>query len=169
MIDNNVVNNKTNNFSLELLSPKQLKLLQGSLISMMLAIRDSTKKYDSIELKVSLAGLVTDLLSKLDDRTKVVVKDGDSIDDMDMIQIKETLLEIDLPKTIEYDKDKYLSYLDIYNTYEKLFDTIKDIETDDKNMEEALVKIIDEFENVKNDLKIFDLNNYPNINKLINS
>lgn len=169
MIDNNVVNNKTNNFSLELLSPKQLKLLQGSLISMMLAIRDSTKKYDTIELKVSLAGLVTDLLSKLDDRTKVVVKDGDSIDDMDMIQIKETLLEIDLPKTIEYDKDKYLSYLDIYNTYEKLFDTIKDIETDDKNMEEALVKIIDEFENVKNDLKIFDLNNYPNINKLINS
>lgn len=169
MIDNNVVNNKTNNFSLELLSPKQLKLLQGSLISMMLAIRDSTKKYDSIELKVSLAGLVTDLLSKLDDRTKVVVKDGDSIDDMDMIQIKETLLEIDLPKTIEYDKDKYLSYLDIYNTYEKLFDTIKDIETDDKNMEESLVKIIDEFENVKNDLKIFDLNNYPNINKLINS
>ena len=169
MIDNNVVNNKTNNFSLELLSPKQLKLLQGSLISMMLAIRGSTKKYDSIELKVSLAGLVTDLLSKLDDRTKVVVKDGDSIDDMDMIQIKETLLEIDLPKTIEYDKDKYLSYLDIYNTYEKLFDTIKDIETDDKNMEEALVKIIDEFENVKNDLKIFDLNNYPNINKLINS
>lgn len=169
MINNNVVNNKTNNFSLKLLSPKQLKLLQGSLISMMLAIRDSTKKYDSIELKVSLAGLVTDLLSKLDDRTKVVVKDRDSIDDMDMIQIKETLLEIDLPKTIEYDKDKYLSYLDIYNTYEKLFETIKDIETDDKNMEESLVKIIDEFENVKNDLKIFDLNNYPNINKLINS